>query len=209
MPPAPDNWLKTRTTLLHRMRDWEDVQSWQEFLDTYGRLIHGMAIKAGLPKAEAEDAVQDTLVTVARRIKGLDYDRQRGSFKAWLLTITRSRIIDRWRQLARSRLTSIPETEQTGETSFINRVPDPATLVPEAVWEQQWRQTVLEVARARVQRTADPRHFQVFDCFVRQEWPAAEIAQRLHVKEEQVYVIKQRIAERIKDEVHRLENEPF
>lgn len=209
MPNAPDPWLETRTTLVHRLRDWEDAQSWQDFLDTYGRLIHRAALKAGLPPAEAEDAVQDTLLTVAQRVKTLDYDRERGSFKSWLLTLARSRIVDRWRRSARQRTAPVSEPDSPEETSFVNRIPDPATLVSDAAWEQEWRQTLYEIARTRVQRTADPRHFQVFDCFVRREWSAAEIAQRLQVKEEQVYVIKHRLAAQIEAEVRRLERAPL
>src|SRR3989442_6327941 len=43
---------------------------WQEFFDTYGKLIHRIAVKAGLSDAEAQDVVQETVIVVARKIPG-------------------------------------------------------------------------------------------------------------------------------------------
>jgi DNA-directed RNA polymerase specialized sigma24 family protein len=51
------------------LKNSEDQASWQDFFDTYGRLIYGVAIKSGLTEAEAQDAVQETVIAVARNIK--------------------------------------------------------------------------------------------------------------------------------------------
>jgi len=52
--------------LLSRLKDWRDDASWQEFFDTYWRLIYGVARKAGLSDAEAQDIVQETVFSVVR-----------------------------------------------------------------------------------------------------------------------------------------------
>ena len=90
--------IPTRTTLLGRLKDWRDNSSWQEFFDTYWKLIYGFAIKAGLNEAEAEDVVQETMISVAKKIPGFKYNRNIGSFKGWLLMTTRWRIIDQFRK---------------------------------------------------------------------------------------------------------------
>src|SRR5690349_16319564 len=73
-----DNWLPTRTTLLGRLKDWDDEASWSDFFETYGRLIFRVASKSGLRPAEAEDVVQETVVAVAKHIRAFRYDRNRG-----------------------------------------------------------------------------------------------------------------------------------
>ena len=65
MDPSIDELLPTRQSLLSRLRDWDDQESWREFFDTYWRLIHGLALKCGLTDAEAQDVVQETMVSVA------------------------------------------------------------------------------------------------------------------------------------------------
>src|SRR5882757_6413 len=90
--------LQTRVTLLNRLKDWGDHSSWQEFFDRYWKLIYGVARKAGLGEAEAQDVVQETLFSVAKHIPGFKYDPALGSFKGWLLNMTRWRIIDQIRK---------------------------------------------------------------------------------------------------------------
>ena len=45
--------IPTRRSLLNRLKDWEDQESWQDFFDTYWKLIYGVAAKAGLTDDES------------------------------------------------------------------------------------------------------------------------------------------------------------
>src|ERR1700690_2546557 len=56
----------TRQTLLSRLRDWQDQEGWQEFFDTYWRLIYNVARKAGLNEVQAQDVVQETFIYLSR-----------------------------------------------------------------------------------------------------------------------------------------------
>src|SRR5438876_1995300 len=98
MNPEPDELIPTRWSLLHRLKDLDDQQSWRQFFDLYWRLIYGVAIKAGLRDAEAQEAVQETIIAVARNMPEFQADPQAGSFKGYLLTITRRRIADQFRK---------------------------------------------------------------------------------------------------------------
>src|SRR6185295_98215 len=90
--PRTESLLPTRQSLLSRLRDCEDQEGWREFFDTYWRLIYKVAREAGLDESRAQDVVQTTFIYLARRMPLFRYDRARGSFKAWLLRVTRSRI---------------------------------------------------------------------------------------------------------------------
>ena len=84
------------------MKDWGDQASWEDFFRTYWKLIYGVATKAGLTDAEAQDVVQETILTVARNIQGFEVGSEHGSFKAWLLQNTRWRIADQFRKRSAS-----------------------------------------------------------------------------------------------------------
>src|SRR5947207_5593760 len=88
----------TRRSLVDRLVNWDDQKRWQEFFDTYWKLIYSAARKAGLTDAEAQEVVQETVITVAKKIDKLKYDPAIGSFKGWLLQITRWRIVDQFRK---------------------------------------------------------------------------------------------------------------
>jgi RNA polymerase sigma factor (sigma-70 family) len=83
---------------LNRLRDWEDQVSWREFFDTYWKFIYSVAVRSGLSDQEAEDVVQETVASVARKMPEFVYDPQKRSFKGWLMHVTRLRIVDSLRR---------------------------------------------------------------------------------------------------------------
>src|ERR1041384_4826456 len=87
-------FIPTRATLLSRLKDWNDQESWKDFFETYWKLIYATAIRAGLSDAEAQDVVQDTVVSVAKKMHDFKYDPALGSFKGWLRQLTRWRILN-------------------------------------------------------------------------------------------------------------------
>src|ERR1041385_4862929 len=95
-----DEFLPTRQSLLSRLKDWGDDASWREFFDLYWRLVYRVAIKAGLNDSEAQEVVQETVLSVAKKIKdgqGFKYDPSK-SFKGWLLQRTHWHIKDHQRR---------------------------------------------------------------------------------------------------------------
>ena len=87
-----NDWLPTRRSLLTRLRQAHDQAGWQEFFDTCWRLLYGVARKAGLNDAEAQDAVQDCVITVNQQMPKFRYEPERCSFKGWLLMILCQRV---------------------------------------------------------------------------------------------------------------------
>src|SRR5437762_1140989 len=88
----------TRYSLLSRLHDWEDQKSWREFFDTYWRLIYSVAVKSGLNDSEAQDVVQETVISVAKDLHKFKRDRSLGSFRGWLRNVIRWRIADHLRK---------------------------------------------------------------------------------------------------------------
>src|SRR3984893_4266903 len=83
----------TRASLLVRLRGG-DAGAWQEFVHLYAPLIYGFARKRGLQDADAADLMQDVMRSVSTAIGRLDYDRNQGTFRGWLFTITRNRVFN-------------------------------------------------------------------------------------------------------------------
>ena len=178
MPNQPFDPIATRHSLLNRLKDWGDQTSWQDFFDTYWRLIYNVAMKAGLSDAEAQEVVQETVIAVARKIGEFKAAPARGSFSAWLMQLTRWRIADQWRKRraepalnAASGAAGEPAfgPDDTGSTGPIERIPDPASTALDAAWREEWEKHLLAVALERVKQQVSPRQFQMFDLHVRQQ----------------------------------------
>ena len=196
--------LATRRSLVERLADWGDQLRWQEFFDTYSKLIYSAARKSGLTDAESQEVVQETVITVAKSIDKLKYDPAIGSFKGWLLQITRWRIADQFRKREPGNARRAPLSDDRA-TATIERVPDSRSVDLDAVWETQWKENLFAAAIARVKKQIEPKQFQIFDCYVRKEWPAQKVAARLGVNIGQVYLTRHRVGALLKKEIKALE----
>ena len=88
----------------------------------------------GLTDAEAQDVVQETVITVSKNIT--KYERAAGSFKGWLLHITRWRIADQFRKRAPADQPRPARDDSRRATATIDRVPDGFDL--DAAWEEEY-----------------------------------------------------------------------
>ena len=207
MPQPADELIPTRATLLVRLKDWQDQASWQEFFDTYWKLIYGVARQAGMTDAEAQDVVQETIFSVARHMPTFKYDPAIGSFKAWLLNMTRWRILGQLRKRGPPGFHRPAQGDTATGTRTIDDLVDPASQNLDEVWEKEWQKALFDAALAKVRRHIDPQKYQLFDFYVNQEWAAEKVAQTFGVPIEHVYMAKHRVTESIKEEVRRLEKE--
>ncbi len=195
--------LATRHSLVERLTDLGDQRKWQEFFETYWRLIYGVARKGGLTDAEAQDVVQETVITVAKNIT--KYERAAGSFKGWLLHITRWRITDQFRKRAPADKPRRAREDSGRATATIDRVPDGFDL--NAAWEEEWQRNLLAAALERVKRQVDAKHYQIFDCVVLKQWPVTKVAAELRVSVAQVYLVRHRVSGLVKRAVAAVEKQ--
>ncbi len=204
MAQSAEDLIPTRATLLHRLKDWQDQSSWQDFFDTYWKLIHGVALKAGLDKSEAEEVVQETMIAVARHMPAFQYDRSLGSFKLWLLNLTRWRIAD---QIRKRHPRAAPHSAKTQDcdTRIMAEIPDPVSQRVDSLWDEEWASNLLDAALTKVKRRLEPEKFQIFDFYVNKDWPPEKVARAFGVSVGQVYLAKHRVTEMIADEVKKLE----
>jgi RNA polymerase sigma-70 factor (ECF subfamily) len=203
-----DDSIPTRHSLLNRLKNWGDEQSWQTFFETYWKFIYGVAIKAGLTDSEAQDVVQETVITVAKKIKDFQVGSERGSFKAWLAHTTRWKIADQFRKRTRAAAQPLENSsDSTAGTALAERVPDPASLEIDAAWEKDWEQNLFDVALEKLKTRLDNDAFQMFYLHVVQQWPVAKVAHTTGAKTAQVYFAKYKASRLIKKEIERLKQE--
>jgi RNA polymerase sigma-70 factor, ECF subfamily len=75
-----------------------DTRSLAELYDRYTPLLYPLALRILRSPADAEDAVQEAWIQVWKR--AASYDPKRGTVAAWLLTVVRTRALDRYRSLS-------------------------------------------------------------------------------------------------------------
>lgn len=199
---------RTRKSLIERLGNWEDQKSWEEFYRTYWRLIYGVGLKSGLRSEEAFDVVQETIVAIAKQSKEKRYDPKAGSFKVWLMNMTRWRIGDQFRKRAKdTAMYKFPGDEDGRNTATLDRFEDPSAQKLEGIWEVEWKRNIADRAIATVKQRVSPRQFQIFDAYVIKGWSVKKVMTELGVSMAQVYLAKHRVGGLIKKEIAELEKQ--
>jgi RNA polymerase sigma factor (sigma-70 family) len=177
------------------MKNPEDQESWRDFFQTYWKLIYSVARRSGLSDAEAQDAVQETLLAVMRNIPKFRIGSEHGSFRGWLLRMARWRINDQFRKRPSALV-------QEGEAMRI-AAPEPSDF--ETAWEVEWKGAVMQAAVDKVKERVDPEFFQLWHLQVVQGMPALNLARKFGVKLSRIYFSKYKVSRLVRKEVLSME----
>lgn len=131
--------------LVRRMQSG-DQQALSEFYDRWFPVVNCLVSRMLKAAGEAEDVVEETFWQAWRQASR--FDAERGSVQTWLLTIARSRSLDRLRSMKRLREESIEEiTSEGGPLShaeaFASTASDPSLAA-----EHKERKTLVLAALA-------------------------------------------------------------
>lgn len=204
-PLSDESLTATRGSLLARLRQWDDAEGWREFFNTYGDLLYRFAVRSGLDAAAAQDAVQEVMLAVAKQMPQFQYDPAKGSFRAWLYTQARWRIVDSLRRRQRDNQTEpLSSIEGQGQSGSSAALVEPMTDPLEVIWEAEWRENQLARALAQVKSLVSPGQFQMFQLMAIKGWDKAEITRTLKVSRAQVYMAKMRVGRLLRRELERL-----
>ncbi len=186
----------TRVSLLARVKDLRSQESWKEFVDLYGPLISRFLRKLGVVEADTADLTQEVFAIVVRRLPSFKYDPAKGRFRGWLKTVTIRRAL---RFFAQQRRTPLSPGGTAVLEVFLQQ-PDPHDQLEE-MWEQEWRQRVLEAAMDQVRRQVSQPIWRTFQMTVLHGSPAQQVAEGLGMSVGQVYVNKCRVLKRLRQVV--------
>jgi len=200
----PDDQFPTRRSLLSRLKQWDDQESWRDFFNTYWRLIYTTARRAGLSEPDAEDVVQETVVAVTKKLHDFKYDPANCSFKTWLRVLTERRIADHYRKVGRQVATVALAAREETSTEPLEALPDPASIEADSRWDEEWEQNLLRAAVERVQQKVSALTFQAYDYHVLQGQTVAQTCKALGVSAGKVYLAKLRVGKMLKREVAEL-----
>lgn len=184
----------TRTTLLLRVRDPADSESWREFVLLYEPLLLSFVRHRGLSEHDARDVVQDVFATLVRALPDFQLDRERGRFRTWLWRVTHNAMVD-WSRRRGRRAAAEEEARKDAEAA---EAPEVDEL--EAEWLAAHRRRVLEVVLKHVQSQSQERTWKCFELHILQGRSSAEVAGKLGITANSVYVNASRTLARVRQQ---------
>jgi RNA polymerase sigma-70 factor (ECF subfamily) len=190
----------TRASLLVRLRDPLDGAAWGQFVGLYAPLIFGYVRKQGLQDADAADLCQEVLASVAGAVGRLNYDPDRGSFRNWLFTVVRRKLIN-WR---------VARANKVAQAVSLNNHDCAADLRDEpggsqAEWQAEWDRRLFAWACEQVRPTVTASTWQAFWRTAVDGQAGKQVAADLGMSVAAVYLARSRVTARLKDLIRSVE----
>ncbi|MEO1527938.1 MAG: sigma-70 family RNA polymerase sigma factor [Planctomycetota bacterium] len=191
----------TSLTLLRRVGSSDDAEAWERFVDRYTPRIFLWCKQNRLQDSDAADVTQEVLTKLVTAMGRFQYDATRGTFRAWLRTVTTNTI----RDIGRKRKTIQLETsERCAFDQFASS--DSVNSLTEAI-EQAHREEILEQAGDAVRRRVQPQTWAAYELTSLESLSAAEAAKRIGIKVSEVYVAKSRVIKLLRETVAQIEEQ--
>ncbi len=194
----------TSPTLLFRVRDLNDRDAWNDFVERYTPKIYGWCKRQGLQDSDASDVTQEVLGKLVKSMKNFHYDPSQGSFRGWLKTITMNAIRDFAKTLMKP-------GRGSGDTVTHARLaalqaPEVLQELADVIQEEGGREMLRE-AEGRCKLRVKPHTWEAYHLTVREEKKAVEVADELGIAVADVYVAKSRMIKMVQKELEAIDRQ--
>lgn len=179
----------------------DEAAAWRDLVRLYSPLIIYWCRRQGAAESDCEDILQDVLRTVVSSIGRFRKKKPGDSFRGWLRTITRSRVIDHYRRQA-------SEPDGAGGTEaqlrFQQIVDRDIDSTEETESNQKEEQALYLRAIELIRDEFQPQTWRAFWRTAIDGCTAADVADELDMRPGTVRVAKSRVLARLRDRLGEL-----
>lgn len=183
----------TSLSLLERARE-RDPLAWERMAGLYTPLLMGW-LGRYVQHSDADDLVQEVLLTVAKELPHFEHAGRGGAFRAWLRTIMTFRLKNHWRTRRR-------HPSAVGDDDFLRQLQeleDPHSALSQ-LWDRQHDQHLLQQLLELVADRFQPGTLDAFRRVVIEGQSPEVVAQNLGISLNSVAVAKCRVVRELRRE---------
>ena len=170
----------TNATLIQRIGDQMDQQSWEEFTGYYSAYVYTLLKKSGIVESDLNDCRQEIFLNIWKAVKSFQYDPHKCKFRSWLAVVVRNYIIN---YCKRKRL----NCEELNEYSLAVKQSEVENLA-EVEWKLHLANLAMEKIKARFGAQALASYESIYDGHT-----AGDVALKYGIEENTVYVYRKRV----------------
>lgn len=186
----------TSRSLLERVRA-DDTAAWDRLVTLYAPLVLYWCRRWDLQEQDSADVFQEVFLAVAKHIGGFHKDRQGDTFRGWLRTITRNKVLDHFRRLGR-------EPGGVGGTDALRNLsalPAPASPELQSVADDQAERGLFYRGLDFIRAEFEPKTWQAFWKTAVEGRATGDVAADLGMTSGAVRVAKSRVLNRLREEL--------
>jgi RNA polymerase sigma factor (sigma-70 family) len=192
-----EQW-NTRKSLLLRAADQSDHQAFEEFAVYYEDFIRIIIMKLGVSSEDYKDLQQNLLLKLWKSLSKFDMEHKKASFRGWLGTVIRNDVYKFFNSKKRRQDTFVTaeglsiSIDSLGEDSKDNEF--------QKLIESEWKAYVVTIAIEHIKPYFSGNAMEIFSLTL-DGLSVKEIADKLAVKENTVYMLRSRVKARFQKEV--------
>jgi len=184
----------TSHSLLNRLRS-PDSNEWDRLVELYSPLLRVWLRKYEVQGSDADDLLQEVLLTVSNEIGKFDHAGHPGAFRGWLKAILVNRLRKFWR--ARDRQ---PQARADSDLDArLVQLDDPASEMSR-IWDRDHDRFVLRQLLALTESQFEPGTWQAFSRVALDGQKPADVACELGISLNAVCLAKSRVLRRLRQE---------
>jgi RNA polymerase sigma-70 factor (ECF subfamily) len=167
-----------------------DPDRWREFDAIYRPILFAFLRQQGLKEFAADEVAQDVLVKLLGTIH--TYDRSKCRFRTWLFRVTKNALIDRARREA-----SYKKALEGWAVHVLRLTPSDSAVMEELLRDLHRRQILRHAFRV-VRAQVSSIKWTCFEERILFNRPASEIAAKLNIERDAVYVNASRVLNQVR-----------
>ena len=194
-----NDFPETRESLLVQVRSPANREAWEQFVHLYRPVVYRLARRRGMQDADAQDLVQQVLISVAAAIPAWEKSSESVRFRHWLARVVRNAILNG--------LSRRPRDRAAGGTSVQELLAEQADADSEASQEieLEYRRELYLRGAAQVRRDVGPETWRAFELTVIENCPIDVAAVELGKQPGSIYAARSRVMRRLREAVRELE----
>lgn len=193
----------TKLSLLAKLADAQSrAEVWPTFVEKYGKAIYAWCLKWGASAEDAEDIVQQTLLTVFLKLELFKHGG-RFTFRGWLRQIARHTWLKIIEKTAKSKPVDTEEMERLSSIKLLKTVGAREDLINS--FDQLACEEIRDMAFAKVRERVSEQTWQAYILNDHEQLPGTETAKRLGITVGAVRLSAYRVRLMLNDELARID----
>lgn len=190
---------ETRLTLIQRAMDQDDENAWNEFVAVYNNYIYVIIRQMNVPTDDCDDLLQQIFLKIWKGFPNFEYGKNRSKFRTWLGNVSHSVVYDYFRKRKSISNKQNKVSEESLNDSF-KSISEPEI---EEIVEREWRVYISNLAMQNLKKVFSGNAIEAFELSLK-EVPGEEIASKLGIALDSVYMLKSRVKKRLIEEIKML-----